>query len=80
MSAAAVIKQEPVNDVRLLSVTAANLEVEIKTEPSDDEVEPCDHGTFLKCCKQEPVDSVVDNVDEMELDDVEMVWFVLPRC
>ena len=53
-----VIKQEPVNDARLLNVTSANLEVEIKTEHSD-EVEQCDHGTFLKCCKQEPVDSVV---------------------
>ena len=64
------IKREPVDDARLCSVTAAELEVcidtDIKIEQSDDD-EP-----YLKRCKQEPVDFVIDDilVDETEPDDV----------
>ena len=59
------IKQEPVDDVRLCSVVAAELEVcidtDIKIEQSNND-EP-----YLKRCKQEPVDFVVDDVvDETE--------------
>ena len=58
------IKQEPVDDARLLDATAANLEVcigdDIKTEECD---EP-----YLKRCKQEPIDFIVPNVDEMDYD------------
>ena len=65
MSDAVAIKQEPVDDARLLSVTAANLEVcigdDVKTEECDDEL-------YSKRSKPEPVDFVVANVDEMDHD------------
>ena len=53
-------KREPVDDVRLFSVTAPNLEVDI-----DDEVEGCDEP-FLKRMKREPVDEVVDGMDHAD--------------
>ena len=56
------IKQEPVDDARLLSATTANLEVCIG---DDVKTEECDEP-FLKHCKQEPVDFVVPNVEEMD--------------
>ena len=54
-------KREPVDDVRLFSVTAPNLEVDI----DDDEGEECDEP-FLKRMKREPVDEVVDGMDRSD--------------
>ena len=61
MSDAVAIKQEPVDDARLLSVTAANLEVCIG---DDVKTEECDEP-YLKRCKQEPIDFVVDDVEHV---------------
>ena len=63
MSDAVVIKQEPVDDARLLSVTSANLEVCIG---DDVKMEECDES-YLKHFKQEPVDFVVPNVADHDV-------------
>ena len=64
------IKHEPVDDARLCSVTAAELEIcvdtDIKIEQSDDD-EP-----YLKHCKQETVDSVIQDVIDETLHDADV--------